>query len=884
DQLANHDAPGSSAASWGRQTITVTLRDAAGNPYGDAVGRLTASSQDAGVDFAAPAGQAGQFGCAAGDAKGPCPAGVYSLDVYAGLAGPKRVAVAYANPTGSSFALKEAGSGASFVTAGFVTPPADPAWSVFVLGDPVANPDETNPQDDWDDPSDKPDGGDSLTHDTGIAFHPNVRVWDAGRRNPVADVEVRLSLAPGCPAKFASTGADSMVARSSGEGRVSDAVNSTAAAQCVISAEIFAQGAWRPADGSPKVLTWADTAIEARASDFTVSAAPVQADGAATGTVTVNLMGVGGHPVTTAAGALAASGPAGGGLKVSSFTHSSATPGRYTATFTGLKAGDQEIQVAAAGAALPLAKDGNRFARMVAGPPAPSASWLVEPGGQATADGSASLAVKVRAFDATGNPATSGSAVFEIPAGAIATTAAGATAGPASVTVPVAGGLAQISLAAKLAGVHEVSASLSGGSVRQVKNAAEDTVVRSDGKAEAVFAPGPPDPAASVLTVPTAGPSGQTAKTVGGSEQHTAQVEVKDAQGNPVAAGSARVVFSWQYTDLSGAQVTGSSGSAPVGAQGVASYNFGSTVAATWAVSARVEGETADVSGSPASAPFVHGPLDRLVTLASFAADSGAKLADGIAHATAHMRAQDQYGNPIPGVSLGLLLAYSGNQGPLFDDAVSGSKAVTLTSGADGWVTADIYSIWPGDFEVRGVCDQVRSGADAVHFQGVPADPGTSYFNLKPAPGNSADPPIAAGQDAYQVTVGLLDAGRSPLNGAGAVVYFTPQAIPGASELRFPVTTGAAGRGLATVSLTTLKAGRWNVSVRIGSDQIATDEPTPRKVVPVVFAPGPLAVAPGTSSLAAPAAPAPADGQSVQRVDAAVVDANGNAIGGQDVV
>ncbi|MDR2378799.1 MAG: Ig-like domain-containing protein, partial [Bifidobacteriaceae bacterium] len=862
---------------------TVTLADPGGRPYEGAVGRLTASSPDAGVYFASPGGAAGQFGCAAAPVQGPCPAGVYSLDVYASLAGAKRISVAYAGAAGGGLTIKEKGTGADHVTAVFVTPPADPAASVFVLGDPVVNPDETNPQDDWDNPADNPDGGDSLAHDAGIAFHPNVRIWDAGRRNPIDGAEVRLTLGPSCPAKFAD-GTDVVTARTSAAGKVGAVVDSSVAGQCSIAAEVFAAGAWQPVKGSPKLLTWVDAAIDASASAFTVSDATVVADGAATGTVSVDLVGAGGQPVVGAAGRLIASGPAGGDLKVSAFSPAATPPGRYTASFSGLKAGDLAVAVMAAGAGLPLVKNGNRFARMVAGAPAAAASWLVQPAGTAPADDSTSLAVKAHVFDANGNPADSGSVVFAIPAGTAATTPAGTSAGPASVTVPVAGGWAQFALTARVAGVHKIAAAVAGSDLSEVKNAAEDAVLRSDGQVEAAFVAGPPDPAASVLTIPTAGADGQTAVVVGGAAKHTAEVQVRDAQGNPVPAGSARVVFSWEYTDLTGAQVTGAAAAAAVDAQGAATYDFASNVAATWLVSARVEGSASDVAGSPKPARFVHGPLDRLATLGSFAVDPGANPADGIAHADARMRAQDQYGNPIQGIDLEFRVDHSGNQGPLFGDAETGSKTLAQTSGADGWIRGQLYSIWPGDFDVRGVCDAALSGAGTVHFQGVPADPAASWFNVRPAAGNAADPALADGRDAYEVTVGLADANKAALNGAGAVVYFTPQAIAGAQEIRRTLVTGTAGRGLAASAFATLKAGVWEVSVRIGNDPVATNDASPAKAVTVVFAPGPVSVAPGASRLISPPSPAKADGQATQAVQAEVRDANGNAIGGQTVV
>ncbi|MDR0591956.1 MAG: hypothetical protein LBG60_01610, partial [Bifidobacteriaceae bacterium] len=159
-QAANFGAPGATAATWGKQTITVTLRDQSGNAYQGGVGRLFARSPKTGaegVHYADPAGVgAGGFACA--EAPGPdgCQGGVYALDVHASLAGAKTIAVGFAPGPEPAFDVLEQGTGAAFVTAVFTTPPARAADSVFVLGDPKTSPGETDPQDNWDDPADDP--------------------------------------------------------------------------------------------------------------------------------------------------------------------------------------------------------------------------------------------------------------------------------------------------------------------------------------------------------------------------------------------------------------------------------------------------------------------------------------------------------------------------------------------------------------------------------------------------------------------------------------------------------------------------------------------------------------------------------------------------------
>ncbi|MDR1118584.1 MAG: Ig-like domain-containing protein, partial [Bifidobacteriaceae bacterium] len=882
-QPANHDAPGSDPKDWGKQTITATLRDAGGSPYQDAAaaGALTAAPADGGpegVYYSQLTGDKGQFACAADLVGGRCVDGVYTLDVYASRAGAKQVTVTHAPPVGTAFPVLEETTGNRSVQAVFTVPGADLGSSVFVFNAPG----ETVPENDIDDPSDPPDGV-GVPHPTGYTFHPAIRVWDAGHNNPVGGARVRFRVEDTCPAVFLENTDKSYEAITSGLGKAQASLRSQVAGACRVWGELYVAGQWTAlpgGDANPwtKTAEWQDSSVDLGASYFTVSPDPVVADGKSPGTVTVTLIGENTLPVTTAAGSLAAFGPAGQGIDAGAFTHLSG--GVYQATFTGTRAGDKLMTVEVDGKALTVDAGGNELAHMVAGAPAAAKSWLAQTSRTATADGVATLPVRVLANDANGNPAAAGTVVFAIPADVTVD----GQAGPGEIEVPVAGGEARVELATKAATVYEVTASVGGTQIMTVKNTAGDTVLASDGVARVTFTPGAPSPGDSRLTIPTAGADGQTTKLVGGSEKHRAEAQVKDANGNLVTGGAAGVAFRYRYTDNSGQAQTGVSAVVPTDASGVAAWAFGSDVATVWGIDARIQGTLADVAGSTAYAGFHAGSFDQAATLASFAVDQAVKKADGIAYAEARMKAQDRYGNAVGGISLGFQLDYSVPDGPLFGDAHTGSKtAAPGVSGEDGWVRARIYSVWPGDFDVRGAYQASLSDARQAHFSNAPASTATSRFAVEPKQGNTAYPDaVADGREAFTATVTLRDPDGALLNAAGATVRLTPQGIEGATARSYPVVSGAAGQdGQAQVDLTSLRAGAWDVTVQVGQDQLGTEADATVKSVPVKFVAGPASAA--HSRLVAPQGAAKADGQERSRVTAEVADANGNAVTGEPV-
>ncbi|MDR0366776.1 MAG: Ig-like domain-containing protein [Bifidobacteriaceae bacterium] len=897
DQFANYLAPRPGGQAPGSQTITVTLRDSANLPYtsGHLDGSLVVSSPlndtAPGVFFSNVVDGKGQFVCAEALEDGLCKGGEYTLDVYASRQGDKEIEVTHSPEQGAPFKIREETSQDQYVTAKFVTPPASAQFSVLVF----SGVGESDPPDNWDDPTAEPIGQ-GVPHFTGHTFSLGIRVWDAGRYNPVGSADVRFKVDQSCSAVFlkeGTSGVKTLETTTSPVGKAAASLYSDVDESCEVTAQIMVEGDWvdlpkGPGGLYPKIATWQDSDIDIAESYYFVSDAQVVADGTDEGTVTVFLMGTSGSPVTTAAASLAGFGPDGGGITVRPFV--STGEGFYEAPFTGTIAGMKAITVRSLGQALSPKTGGNWYANMIAGAPWAEASWLVQSDVQAQAGDTATVPVVAKVFDKNGNAAESGSVVFHLPAG-LRGSAEPISALDAAhdVTVPINGGQARVDVSARVATAYDVTASIAvegevPALIGTVKNAAETAPIGSDGIVKVKFVAGVPSSSASRLSIPSAGPAGTITKLVGGTEKHRAEVEVRDAFGNPADPGTAYVVFSATYTTPQNAPATANSGPVAVGAGGVAFWEFGSDAAVTWSVSATIQNVPGLVTNSPLPATFHAGELDVNQTLLSFTADSATKAADGDAFAEAKMQARDAYKNPLSGKNLGFALLYDPAQesGPLFDHAESGTLTKSGVSGSDGWVTARIYSVWPGQFDVTGVYETFRATPQKVNFSNKPASKDTSSFRVEPKSTNVGQPtPYADGSDGYTVTVTLRNAEGDLINGAGATVWFRPRPGVGGSAVRVPVQAGSAGRGTATVDLTTVYAGWWDVTVSIGDDLIGTDTDLSVKTVGAQFVAGP-AVA-GMSKLVSPTVASKANGTEQQVIVAEVRDQNGNYVGGEPV-
>jgi LPXTG-motif cell wall-anchored protein len=512
--------------------------------------------------------------------------------------------------------------------------------------------------------------------------------------------------------------------------------------------------------------------------------------------------------------------------------------------------------------------------RFNAGAASAADSWLIQPETGAQADGVAEVEVKARVRDTSGNNAVSGQVDFTVPAGVTGWVGGKATVGGAGVTLaaPVSAGYATVVYTSRRAGTHLVSAKVAGGDISTVKDALEATTLATSGLVKLNFTAGQAAADESELTVPTA--AGGAAKVADGIERHRAEVQARDAFGNP--APGAIVMFRHGPDDahLTEATVTAD-------ASGLASVEFASSTVAVYQVRAYVGGDQVD--GSPAEAPFVAGPFDLAKTLASFEVQTSTALATGTHPLGARLKAQDATGNPIAGAALGFKLT-GGGDGPVFEPVASGAKEFSGRSGADGFLTAMIVSEFDGAFPVVGVVGASETAPQLVRFASDAAAPAKSWFTFARNPGNTSDPAAANGSDSYRVTVNLRGSQGGPLNGVQAVAKMTDP-VTGATE-EHTVTSGRVGAasGVAHFDLTSTKAGSFDVTVELGGDQLALGSAAAgAKVARAVFNAGPPAAA--ASRLIGPeTGPAQADGLEQQVIRAAVTDAHANPTPGAAVI
>ncbi|MCL2803795.1 MAG: Ig-like domain-containing protein [Micrococcales bacterium] len=506
--------------------------------------------------------------------------------------------------------------------------------------------------------------------------------------------------------------------------------------------------------------------------------------------------------------------------------------------------------------------------RFIAGPPSAANSWLVEPAA-ASAAGAGSQVVVADIRDANGLAANDGEIVsFQVPA---ALTPSGA------INVAVVDGKATMTLNSATAGTWAVTAKVGGDAIMSVRTGTAVVASHVDGNANVTWTHGQPSASNSQLTIPTAGAT----KVANGTDQHTAQVLVLDETGNNPVPG-VQVLFTYGYDAAHQTTLAATSN-----ASGIATIQFTSVKATTYEVNATINsGQT--VTGSPAYASFVAGPVDPAKTLASLRTQGGVAKATGYQPLWAEMTAQDTNGNPVSGVALEFYLPYLGSDGPVFAPIATGGKSVTANSGADGVVRVDIVSTWQGTFEVKGRLGLATSGLPTrtVTFDNDAGDPDQSEWSIAAAATNPySDRVVANGSDAYTASVIIRNAAGQELNGVGGTLTVTSNATGEARVIGF--TTGHDGTaGLALVDVTSLVSGLYTVTVQLGGNPVATTVGGAITTQSIEFVAGPPHVT--TTRLVSPAVPSIADGADSQVIRAEVRDAYGatglgNPVPGVDV-
>ncbi|MDR0366423.1 MAG: hypothetical protein LBH68_06330, partial [Bifidobacteriaceae bacterium] len=394
DQMANHDAPGSTIAEWGRQTIRATLKDRDGEPVTSGAGSVVAAAAPGdlldgiGLYF----GNGGLFACAEAPVDGVCQNGEYVLPVYSSKAGERQITVTYRPGETDQVVLVNADRPTSGVLrAEFVTPPLSRAYSTVTItpSAPVDNPD---------DPLDEPDG-EALTLDLNSPlqrYQVTVTLWDEGRHNRVGGEEVHLQVLGSLQGgDFCYAGFDGSFASAAGayfsvppSGRVVTEVfmREPRNGACDLFAFTERGPTAGPIGGSPKALRWEytepDLSVRGGGSFFEVWSSPVPADGVSMGGIAVALDGGGDDEegvIWGQADKLSLIAPEDSGIELRRVWQE--VEGMYYMDFTGTVPGDFDLMVTYDGRPMVPAGEGRpnpiyATAHMVAAEEPPVSSTL----------------------------------------------------------------------------------------------------------------------------------------------------------------------------------------------------------------------------------------------------------------------------------------------------------------------------------------------------------------------------------------------------------------------------------------------------------------------------------------------------------------------------
>ncbi|MDR1635254.1 MAG: Ig-like domain-containing protein [Bifidobacteriaceae bacterium] len=861
DQLANHGAPGSVPGDWGRQTITVSVRDSLQQPVTNAAGALSvaAAATDPWSGEGLAFSNSGVFACSETPVEGACYSGDYEIVVYSARAGERQLVVTQGTGA-SAFAVKNISGSTTILRAPYTTPPVSSSDSTLIVT-------PSTPVDDPDSRTDVADGVPSSI-DAGSAYTVVVTTWDAGRNNKVGGVPVTLELTGAeCHASFSGgqtsvSGSTAASGDASALGRFTTTVSSDQVGLCTLTARL--SSGQDAVAGSPKTLRWGDPTVNPGDPNtwFDVSADEVIADGNHFGTVTVSLYGTNGLPVTTVTD-LAGSGPAGEGVTVGAFTHQGA--GIYTATFSGTETGEKLIAVLQGALVISVkANTGNDTANLIPGPGSAEDSWLVQPTDSAVADGAHPITIGARVFDENGHPVDRGAVFFTIAADLNV----GATPGPATIEASInADGWAEIQVTSRKAtsvhGAYVVTATVGNTAITTVLDQAETSEVRRNGEVNPVFTAGDPDPLKSVLTVPTA--VGGATKVADGQQEHRVQVLVRDSNDNPVE--DVLVQFDYTCTGQAGYTCSGSWTGARTGADGIAYHDWSTVKVSTWTIAGLLGG--VEVAGSPGSATFRPGPPVVGPGLTRLESPQTAARADGSDTQTALAYVTDAQGNAIPNANVTFTIP----AGVTANGLTGPGSTTPVPTDADGIARLVAVSSLVGVYQVTA---SVATDAGPLAIsQGSPAE--IEFTNTQLDLANSVLTVTTAAAlktvrtEHHQVKADLVDTTGQPYQPATAVVFWYRLGASGDWTNGATLTTSA---GIATwTAFTVAIAGTYQVRATVDGVQVGS-------VQEARFGPGPVDPATTLASLTVDSVPRANDGVAAVPATMKAQDADGNPVRG----
>ncbi|EEF4509529.1 hypothetical protein FWL67_21650, partial [Salmonella enterica] len=430
-------------------------------------------------------------------------------------------------------------------------------------------------------------------------------------------------------------------------------------------------------------------------------------------------------------------------------------------------------------------------------------------GNGAPANGRDVIGVDFVVTDANGNPLANQTVTI--------TTTNGAQPGTLTVTTD-SNGVAHVEVTNTTAGDTTVTASVNG----QTQTANVNFVA---------------DSATATLTAANLTTVGNNA-LANGTATNSVKVIVTDANGNRVPGVTVN------FTADNGATIAGSG---VTGTDGALVQTLTSSTAGTSVVTATVNG-----TSQTTAVVFKADSTTATLTAGSLVIVATGAVANGTAQNSVKATVTDQYGNPVPGVTV----SFAATNGAII--------SATGATGADGSVTQTLTSTKAGDSTVTATVNGV-SRTVVVSFVADSTTAGLTSAGAGLV--TTLDNQAANGVAADTVKATVTDKNGNPVEG-----------LP----VSFSVTTGAIltttqgitdSSGAATAAITSLKAGTYSVTADVNGSS---------KTVPVTFIADSL-TATFTGVPAVTGDNAPADGVSKIDVAYTVTDANGNPLANQTV-
>ena len=471
----------------------------------------------------------------------------------------------------------------------------------------------------------------------------------------------------------------------------------------------------------------------------------------------------------------------------------------------------------------------------------PDVSWLAPPVPDASkssividkpsnaADGSSSATVTVTIRDQFGNPVPAGTEVCLEKSSGLGVLGAGpwttGVGGTVTTTITSPTTLGSATITAWVGPCSDKGASV--------------------GDVDMDFIPGAPSASSSEIKFD------QVKAPADGTSKSKVTVTLKDANGNPVAAGQEICLFnSGAGTMAAGPWTTDAEGKVVVDVTSP-------TTAGTANITAKIgacPGTGPDLG--PVTVDFVPSPD---ASKSSIVIDKPSNAADGSSSATVTVTIRDQFGNPVPAGTEVCLEKSSGlgvlGAGP-WTTGVGGTVTTTITSPTT--LGSATITAWVGP------CSDKGASVGDVDMDFIPGAPSASSSEIKfdqvkaPADGTSKS----------KVTVTLKDANGNPVAAGQEICLFNSGAGTMAAG---PWTTDAEGKVVVDVTSPTT-AGTANITAKIGACPGTGPDLGP---VTVDFVPPPSA---DNSSIEIDKNKIPADGNSKAEVKVQLKDANGDPI------